>query len=222
MPDGLASVAPCALCCGSATGVLCPGCRADLPWLDNACPGCGAALHGTQCAACRVKPPPWDRVVAPFWYSYPLDRLVHGFKYQRRLFWGRFLAREMARRITLGGGRLPECLIPVPIHRGRLSVRGFNQSLELGRAVGAELGIRVLAYAVERVDVRPSLVGMNALQRQRLVRGAFRLSRRNLQAPTVAIVDDILTTGATAGELAGLLVSAGVQRVEVWVAARTP
>jgi ComF family protein len=160
-------------------------------------------------------------LVAPFYFSYPIDRAVYEFKYRGRLSWGRFLASEMAGRVAAREEQLPELLIPIPIHRERLSARGFNQSLELARTIGSKLRIPVAPEALRRTDARSSLVGLNARQRERHVRGAFTTSVQEIKMRSIAIVDDILTTGATAREAARVLRRARVEVIEVWVGART-
>jgi ComF family protein len=213
---------PCALCLADAADLLCDGCVADLPRLHGACIRCGALFHERACTACLVDPPPWRQLVAPFHFSYPVDRLVHRFKYEGRLAAGRFLAREMARCVAAAAGSLPDLLVAVPIHPSRLAARGFNQSLELARRLAREFGIPVSADALRRTDARPSLVGLGASERRRHVRGAFALSAPALPARRIAIVDDILTTGATAREISRTLAKAGAEHIEIWVAARTP
>ncbi|MBI1731742.1 MAG: ComF family protein [Gammaproteobacteria bacterium] len=218
MPAGL----PCALCLGGSAELLCPPCSGDLPRLAGGCRQCGLPVPGNFCASCALSPPPWQRLSAPFSFDYPIDRLVHAFKYHGRVFWAGFLAREMARCVIEKGVPLPDLLIPIPVHPVRLYERGFNQSGELARRIGRRLRIPVLADGLCRIDPRPPMVGLSARQRDRIIRGAFRVTATGLAGLYVAIVDDILTTGATAGEAARVLRRAGVEKLEVWVAARTP
>jgi ComF family protein len=109
----------------------------------------------------------------------------------------------------------------MPLHRSRLRERGFNQAVELARPLARRLAVPLAADLVQRVRPGRPQSGLEKSRRRANVRGAFAL-RRPLDAWHVAVVDDVLTTGATAAELAGVLKAAGAERVEVWVVARTP
>lgn len=213
---------PCALCQADTRGLLCLGCRRDLPRLIPACVRCGMPSTGSTCVACVVNPPLWQYLVAPFLFAYPIDKIIHEFKYLDAVFWGAFLAREMAHRGLALTVPLPEVLIPVPVHPKRLVERGYNQALELARGIGSELNIPVSPGIVVRAEPRIPQVGLSSRQRRKNIRGVFTLTRKTIFARRVAIVDDILTTGATATELARILRRTGVEEIQVWVAARTP
>ena len=213
---------PCALCGADCPSLLCPGCNGDLPRLTTACTRCGLPSQGSVCAACVVKPLRWENMVVPFSFAYPIDKIIHEFKYLGAVFWGSFLAREVARRSLFLNVPRPEALIPVPVHPRRLAERGFNQAVELARGIGSELDIPVLSGALARVGSRAPQVGLSASERRKNVRGAFATVGGTLAARRVAIVDDILTTGATGNELARILLRRGVHHVQIWVVARTP
>lgn len=158
-------------------------------------------------------------MLAPFRYRYPISALIHGLKYHDRLAALRLLARAIATAALVRHDSLPRCLVPVPLHPRRDAERGYNQSLELARRVGALLEIPVERKLLCRRRYTPPQTGLNAVARRRNLRGAFEL----LRPPAVrhvAVIDDVLTTGATAGAIAELLGRAGVTDVEVWVAAR--
>ena len=213
---------PCALCGADCSGLICPGCDGDLPRLTSTCARCGMPSHISVCIACLVKPPPWDCLVVPYSFAYPIDKIIHAFKYQGALFWGSFLAGEIARHGHMLGIPLPEILIPVPAHPHRLAERGFNQAAELARGIGRALDIPVHTGAVARIGSHPPQVGLSASSRRTNVRGAFEVRSRGPARGRVAIVDDILTTGATAKELTRVLRRAGANQIQVWVIARTP
>jgi len=213
---------PCPLCGAACRALICRGCEDDLPRLGSVCTRCGLPSPISVCIACQVNAPRWERLVAPFSFTYPIDRIIHQFKYLGSVFWRGFLSAEMARRGLALNIPLPEVLIPVPAHPRRLAERGFNQAVELARGIGRELDIPVLTDTVRRIGLHPPQVGLNAIQRRRNVCGAFSTSGRDFAVGKVGIVDDILTTGATAGELVRLLQRAGVAQVQVWVVARTP
>ena len=214
---------PCVLCGTDSPDLVCPGCDRDLPRLSGVCARCGVPSPASTCIACVLRPPRWDFLVVPYSFIYPVDKIVHAFKYQGAVFWAPYLAREMARRGLALNIPLPEAFIPVPAHGSRLSERGFNQAVELARGIGRELDIPVITDAVARMGSHAPQVGSSAANRLQNVRGAFTANRRRAFTwHSVAIVDDILTTGATARELGGVLQRLGANQIQVWVVARTP
>lgn len=156
----------------------------------------------------------------PFRYQNPMGRLIQAFKFGHRLDVGRVLGSLMvqARSSSVALER-PQLLIPVPLHAQRLRERGYNQALELARPLGRTLGIPVDAYSCVRTRATQvqSLLPQN--QRAKNVKGAFAL-RKPLTVRHVAIIDDVMTTGATVTEMARVLTASGVGRVEVWACAR--
>lgn len=218
----------CVLCGGqgAAGRDLCRGCAADLPRNSNPCRRCAEPLPagapaGTLCGRCLRSPPAFDLCRAPYLYAPPADWLIGHLKFRAHLAHGRVLGSLLGDHLADLGGPRPELIVPMPLHRARLRERGFNQAVELARPVGRRLGVPLALDLIERV--RPGRP-QSALQRSRRhanVRGAFAL-RRPLDAWHIAVVDDVMTTGASASELAGTLRRAGAERVEVWVVARTP
>jgi ComF family protein len=203
---------------------LCEGCRGDLPWLASACRLCGHPLPEStaelHCGRCQQHPPACDATTAVLHYQAPVDYLIQRLKFSGELSLGPLLADLLAARISERNAPLPELIIPVPLHPARLRERGFNQATQLARRLGSRLGI-ALDHRVcrrQRQTEPQSLLPVG--ERRRNVRNAFTLTGR-LPASHVAIVDDVMTTGHTTGELARLLRRAGAQRIEVWVIART-
>lgn len=127
----------------------------------------------------------------------------------------------MSDHVRASGTELPELLLPVPLHPRRLRERGFNQAAELAGVIGRELDIRADARACERVRPTVAQTGLTAAERRRNLRDVFRVRIPN-PPPHIAIVDDVMTTGATAESLARSLRRQGVERIEIWVCARTP
>jgi len=181
----------------------------------------GQALCGT----CQVLPPPQVRLLAPFSYSPPLPVLVSAFKYHHRLVNGKELTAEACRYIAQHYrlSRMPDLMVPVPLHQGRLRERGCNQSLEIARWLSGPLQITVQHDLVYRSRETPQQAGLSAAARRRNLRGAFRMSEDTGFEPgqVVAIVDDVVTTGSTIGELARVLLRHGAAEVHVWALART-
>jgi ComF family protein len=172
------------------------------------------------CGVCQRHPPVFHRTVAPYIYAAPLDRLIQQFKFNRRLDLARPLAGLMGASLTLRDGAYPQLLVPVPLHPQRLRKRGFNQARELARVIGRELDIPLATPKLcQRLRATAMQADLPARQRQGNVRGAFAVTAP-LSVGHVAIVDDVMTTGHTAAELARTLRRAGAESIEVWVCAR--
>jgi len=147
-----------------------------------------------------------------------MDRLIQKIKYRDCIRLVSPLSNKLA--ACLAQHDLPEALIPVPLHPYRLYGRGFNQSLEICRILNGCLGIKVFADLVVRTRNTKPMFELGAKQRSRNIRDAFRLTGL-LGCRRVAIVDDVITSGSTANELARLLKRAGASRIEYWALARS-
>ncbi len=147
-----------------------------------------------------------------------MDWLVQRFKFGGRLECGRVLAECLARELAERGAGRPDALVPVPLHRRRLASRGFDQAMEIARLLSRRLEIPLADRVLARCRATGPQSALDARQRRRNLRGAFRASGH---APEhVALVDDVLTTASTAAECARILKRAGCRRVSVWVLAR--
>jgi ComF family protein len=210
----------CLLCDarGEACG-LCAGCRAELPWQTNACVGCALPLAGgTVCGHCLERKPVRDEVLAVFDYAPPVDTLIQRAKFGGDLACARLLGLLMAEGIMRRSPSLPAVLVPVPLHRGRLATRGYNQALELARPVARALRVPIDPACCTRVRATAGQPGLNAAARGENLRGAFAAGGR--PADDIAIIDDVMTTGHTVDALARVLKHAGATRVRVWICAR--
>lgn len=211
----------CYLCRGAAAGVLCAECDADLPRLAApACPCCALATRdGALCGRCLAQSPAYDGTVAALAYAFPADVLVQALKFRSELALAPFLGGLLAARLPRG--TRVDFILPVPLSAARLRERGFNQALEIARPVAAATGCALAPQLAERSrDTLPQL-DLPLVERARNVRGAFRCTRA-LPGAEVALLDDVMTTGATLDELAATLKRAGATRVVNWVVARTP
>jgi ComF family protein len=203
------------LLCGAEGGpeLLCPACIAELPALPESCPRCALpSPAGAVCGNCLNRPPHFDATLALWRYEFPCDRLVQALKYRARLALAGFFARSLASR------PLPEVdlIVPMPLHPKRLAERGFNQALEIARHLGRPIEPR----GVLRVKDTLPQTELPYEERAKNVRRAF-LCRVDLSGASVAVLDDVMTTGATLNELARVLKRAGATRVENFVIART-
>jgi ComF family protein len=176
----------------------------------------GAAV----CGACLRRPPFFHAACAPFRYDYPVDWLIHGLKYRREGPCGRVLGELLARRLSQRlRSALPQAIIPMPLSASRYRQRGFNQAYELARALRPALDVDVRADLVVRLRDTKEQAGLKQKDRRRNVRGAFVL-QQPLPARHLAILDDVITTGSTANEVAKVLLRGGATKIEVWAVAR--
>ena len=211
----------CVLCGARSEGdVVCAACEGALPRLRDACEICAAPIaHGGTCGDCLRQPPPFDASIAAFEYRYPLDRLVLRFKSSGDFAIGRWLSERLSECVR--AAPRPDRIVAAPLSRARLRERGFNQSSEIARRIARRSRVDFLAGAVEKVRDTPSQQGLSRRERRANLRGAFRCTR-SLAGLHVALVDDVVTTGATAEAIARELRRAGASRITVWALARTP
>ena len=214
----------CQLCeaeLGNPGEYLCQACKSDLPINLYACPVCALpGAFGLPCASCIRSMRPYSRILACYKYEYPVNRMIQALKYHSHLDKARFLGQQMAVRFS-GITEKPGCLIPVPLHHDRLAVRGFNQAHEIANSISTVINIPVLYEYIRRTVATRAQTELNAKQRRQNVRGVFKLVRSFAPGTHhVAIIDDVVTTGATVTELAQLLRGNGIKRVDIWAGAR--
>lgn len=210
----------CFLCHGAAQkGLLCNGCDADLPRLSaDGCPRCALPTAG-PCGRCLARPPQFDATVAALAYAFPADVLVHALKFRGELAVAPLLAQLLAQRTT--AAERPDCLVAVPISERRLRERGYNQALEIARHLARATGVPLTAQLCRRTRDTLPQTDLPWGERAANVRGAF-VAGSSALGVRIAVVDDVMTTGATLNEIAATLKRAGAQSVQNWVVARTP
>lgn len=218
----------CALCGTVQRDVVCAPCAADLLRPVQRCPTCALALgRHFHCRACAAMAPAFDHAYTLGDYASPQDHLVLGLKFGQALP----LAGWLAARLVAGlpgawaEARLapPDLIAPVPLSPQRLVARGFNQAWEIARPLARRLGLRADPVLLQRQRDTGSQRALDLAARQVNVRDAFRLSRpTRLDGLHVALVDDVMTAGATLHEAARVLKAHGAARVSVIVALRTP
>ena len=210
----------CCLLCGAedSPAPLCAACDAALPRLPTTrCRTCALPVsRAAVCGACLARPPRFDRVSAVFAYRFPLDALVQALKYGANLAVAGVLGETLARAVA---AERVDVIVPMPLSVQRLRARGFNQAHEIARSVARATGIPVAAEACRRVIDTAAQATLPWKERARNVRGAF-VCDADLSGRSVAVVDDVMTTGATLDELAKSLKRAGAVEVRGWVVAR--
>jgi ComF family protein len=210
----------CALCGARARRIVCRACERAFARPQACCERCAVPIPVRGiCGECRGRAPAFDETAATFAYEFPFDRLMLRFKYAGDLALGRWIGESLAARVAHADR--PALLVAPPSTRERLLSRGFNPALEIAKTVSRRLGIGCPIGAVARKrDTHPQ-PSLSRRERRRNLEGAFEC-RARVAGCHVAIVDDVMTTGATADAIAAALKRAGAARVSVWVAARTP
>ena len=217
----------CILCGASSNRTLdlCRACEDDLPLISHACTRCALPLttrSAQYCGQCLQTPPPFERTIAVWHYRPPIAQLISGFKYNNRYSYGQTLVKIMAEQLvsTHYGSHLPDLIVPTPLHWRRQLKRGFNQSQQLAHYLSSRLHVP-LALAVKREKMTSPQQSLNARQRRQNLRGAFTVTG-NVDGKRLALVDDVMTTGATVTEISRSLLAAGALEIHIWCLARTP
>jgi ComF family protein len=211
----------CVLCQGaSGDRLLCEACERELPATASACPRCALAGPGDmECGACLADPPHYDASRAAFTYAYPVDALIQAFKYGGQLALAGWFARKLQQRIGETAGI--DLIVPLPLHPRRLAERGFNQAAEIAKVLSRASGIRMDARIASRVRNTAPQAELPWRERAANMRRAFSCEH-DLAGLSIAVIDDVMTTGATLNEFARTLKQSGASAVQNWVVARTP
>ena len=216
----------CALCSETALAdiALCSDCYKRLDFLDNSCQRCALPLPPASktglCGQCIYHPPKYDRCISLFAYEGTIRALVLALKFNKQLRNAHLLGQLLAEQIQQCQPVMPDCLVPVPLSRQRIRARSYNQALELSRPLERQLHIPINMKLIKRTRHTPPQSQMKFAQRAGNLRHAFRLGKAELPEH-VAIVDDVVTSGATVNEMAKLLKKGGVKTVDVWCIARS-
>lgn len=225
---------PCALCktpiAYNKTDTLCDHCHYALPWLSHCCSICTlplADINSHFCGQCIQKPPAFLAAKIPFRYDYPLDQMILDFKFHQGFARGKSLAFLLIDflRDAYKDEIFPDAVIPAPMYWRRRFLRGFNQSEILARDITKAFSLPLLTQTCIRHHHQQSQKDSNRQSRQFNLKNAFSINpkkRHLIAGKHLALLDDVVTTGATASELSRLLMSNGAASVVIWALARTP
>lgn len=217
----------CAVCHGWCRDRVCETCRSAFAPTVRRCIRCGIGLAsaGSVCGECVVAPPAFTRTVAAVDYAYPWAALIARFKFAAALELADVLAATLAQASSAMPGARPDLLLPVPLGPHRLRERGYNQAWELARRLSRRVGIPADASLLLRIRDTPAQSTLAPGDRESNLAHAFAVEPKRLaevRGLTIAVVDDVMTTGATTDEAARTLLRAGAAEVHLWVLARTP
>ncbi|HSV70599.1 MAG TPA: ComF family protein [Methylibium sp.] len=220
----------CAVCRAPTRAVerrLCGDCVTRFAPPRPRCERCALPLPTLQalCGGCLREPPPWSSAVAACDYGHPWDGLLAALKFDGALDLAPGLAGLLARRLAARAPVAVDAMLPVPLAPRRLRERGYNQASLLAQAVARARGVPVREGHLLRLADTPPQLGLSRTQRRANLRGAFAvepLALSALRGQRLALVDDVMTTGATLAEASRSLLAAGAAEVQVWVVARTP
>ena len=210
----------CLLCASPQSNKhgLCNPCLNELPWHPaSSCPQCGLTSSGMVCGSCISSPPDFDATHAVFLYQYPIDKMMQRYKYGNMLNISHTFGQLLTEKSPF---EAVDLIIPMPMHPKRIKERGFNQALEIAKILTKNCKAKLDYKSVERQTLTPPQASLPLKARVKNIKGAFKVNT-DLTGKTIAIVDDVMTTGASLNELAKTLKKAGASHVECWVIART-
>lgn len=201
-----------------SNAAICQHCLADLPWNPaNSCLQCGLVANNLICGHCLKQPPHYDRTHAVFNYIYPVAAILQHYKYRHVLHISQVMGEFLADKII---GKPIDALIAMPLHPNRILNRGFNQSLEIAKIVAKISGIPLDIASCHRVIDTPPQASLPLKARVNNIKGAFKCTG-DFAGKRIALIDDVMTSGASLDELAKSIKKAGAAEVHCFVIART-
>lgn len=209
----------CFFCLTKTNYAWCNDCERDFILETSRCPVCArnSALNET-CGVCLKQRPVFVSTDVLFKYQYPASHLIKAFKFYMRPELARCFAERLAYK-RIKNSTLPELMLPVPLHRKRQRQRGYNQALEFAVQISKHIGVEVDFSLCRRIKNTDPQSTLPMKIRRKNVEGAFCLNNKKIPEH-IAIVDDVITTGSTVNEIAGLLKKAGCKHIEIWAIAR--
>ena len=211
----------CVFCAAPSHADICADCDRELPRITAACRWCGIPFEGGElCGDCLTDPPAFARCIAPLRYEAPVSHLLGAFKYRGNLSYGRILSELLIERLRQEPFEV-DTIVPVPLHWRRRWRRGFNQAELIADELSRALDLPMQTRWLRRTRSSPPQQSLAAEARGKNLRDAFCCDNK-VRDLHIAVVDDVVTTGATANAIARCLLAAGAASVEIWCLARTP
>ena len=209
------------LTCGipiSSSDYICQNCIAALPPVPNPCSCCGLPNKATGqiCPSCLNQPPRWQTMIAPLIYTGWTRKIIQDLKFNEQLHNANVLLTHI---LPYYKSNPVDVLLPVPLHKTRLLERGYNQAEEIANVLSLLLDIPVDRSSLKRVKATQAQSGLSLNKRQKNILKAFEFIPQQ-QYKSVALIDDIITTGSTMTETCKVLKKSGVQQIQVWSLAR--
>lgn len=204
---------------------LCHSCWLDLPSLAHYCNRCGQAIDKNikmTCWQCQHDPAIFDEIKILFPYAHPINYLLTALKFNAQTAHVKFFSLVFIEKIPgwYLEKNLPDSILPVPLHDQRLAERGFNQALEIAKPIAQYFNIHLDTKGVIRIKATAPQTSLPSHKRVRNIKNAFKTSQ-NYTGKTIAILDDVMTTGHTLLELTRVLKLAKAKEVHVWCCARS-
>ncbi len=218
----------CAVCRQWGSSLVCSACIPQFAQPHPRCAQCGLrlGLATPRCGACLRQAPPFSRTVCAVDYGFPWDGLITAFKFHHQVELADALAARLQEAVqAAGAAHEVDAVVPVPLSPRRLRERGYNQAWELARRCALAFSLPADAKALQRSLDTPAQAALHRAERERNLRNAFHMApaaRRRWAGHRLALVDDVMTTGATLREATAALLRGGAASVQLWVLARTP
>lgn len=215
----------CSLCDQYTDKGFCDSCLRLLPFIIHPCEGCGVSMHadfGTICGSCQNTKQLWSHIVAPLEYTEPAASLIQQLKYGRRQYLAYSMAKIMSSGIIKSGNTLPDIIVPVPAYRDKLVARGYNQAQVIAKELGKLLEIPVYNSLIIKTRKTLSQTQIDLASRQKNLKGVFEVNNNDKISAdlSIAVVDDVITSGATMRTICKELRSSGYNRISSWAFAR--
>ncbi|MCK5666683.1 MAG: ComF family protein [Thiotrichaceae bacterium] len=209
------------LTCGipiSSTDYICPNCIDALPPVPNPCCCCGLPNKATGqiCPSCLNQPPRWQTMIAPLIYTGWTRKIIQDLKFNEQLYNANVLLTHIQ---SYYKNSHVDVLLPVPLHKSRLLERGYNQAEEIASVLSRLLKIPIDRNSLKRIKATQAQSGLSLNKRQQNILKAFEFAPQQ-QYKSVALIDDIITSGSTMTEICKVLKKSGVQQIQVWSLAR--
>lgn len=216
----------CHLCGDSGshdTPNLCEECHTRIPFVTNTCSTCSLPMdvESSRCGACLTKPPTYDSSLTVLRYQKPVDIMFNRLKHHRDITVAATFAKLLSDKIRASGTELPDIIIPIPLSWKRQLSRGFNQSQCIAMLVAGNLGVAVDTKALTRVTSGAPQQGLSRSERLKNLDRCF-TADKSVRNKRIALLDDVVTTGATMEAAATALYIRGSRSIAAWSVARTP